>query len=780
MSQTPSENPSHVPAEAIHDAMLEAARRKRSLRPLVLSGIVIGGLAGPGVTSATADEFGGRVLPPETVPTQPAPAMAEPVEQAPPSPEPQAAMDPPAPAVQEPVVEIAQEPQPMEPQQVVPAAAEAIGRGRHIRRSKEPRRRDATRTGSTSPGLIAQQTPGMSAAQVDLGGFDLAAAKSVPKAQIESFQIPPFLLPIYQAAGAQHGIRWEVLAAINEIETDYGRNLNISSAGAQGWMQFMPPTWRQYGTDANRDGVRDPYNPVDAIFAAARYLKAAGAATDLRRAIWAYNHADWYVRDVLKRARRIAATPPALVDALAGLSEGRFPVAGSGKMSATRSGALVHATGGSAVVAVQDGRVVSSGTSERLGHFIRIRDAQGTVYTYSQLGGVGLEREGSGWARELPETTMPAPDLPDEDDPHEHGEHDPGDQAHGELRPAWPALPPMGELQAAFVSPEPAAADAEAAAAAPEPQPAEEPVVQPRRGMRVLAGTVLGRVSEVAAIGFGIKPSGSGRIDPLPVLKGWRLLQDTALFRVRGRAAGQPGQVLLMSKEALQHRVLHDERITIYECGRQDVQTGVIDRRVLATMAFLAESGLHPTISSLNCGHSYLTASGNVSAHSSGNAVDVAAINGTPIIGNQGEGSITDRTIRRLLTLQGAMRPNQIISLMKYSGASNTLVMSDHADHIHVGFPGAPGTSTGTGAALSNTVLKPRQWDDLMQRLAQIENPGVSTKPSRHALKVARKRARSRAKEAAAAAAREQALGYDSYQEGVKDPFMPPWLARNH
>src|SRR4051794_23921024 len=114
----------------------------------------------------------------------------------------------------------------------------------------------------------------------------------VPNFFIDKFRIPPFLLPIYQAAGIEYGVRWEVLAGINEIETDYGRNLNVSSAGALGWMQFMPSTWKQYGVDANKDGRKDPYNPVDAIFAAARYLKAAGADTDVRRAIFAYNHAD--------------------------------------------------------------------------------------------------------------------------------------------------------------------------------------------------------------------------------------------------------------------------------------------------------------------------------------------------------------------------------------------------------------------------------------------------------------------------------------------------------
>ncbi|MEA2439887.1 MAG: hypothetical protein QOH76_1311, partial [Thermoleophilaceae bacterium] len=122
-----------------------------------------------------------------------------------------------------------------------------------------------------------------------------SAINGVPNFVIQKFKVPIFLLPIYQAAGIQYGVRWEVLAAINEIETDYGRNLNVSSAGALGWMQFMPATWKMYGVDANQDGKRDPYNPVDAIFAAARYLKAAGAQTDLRKAIFAYNHAGWYV-----------------------------------------------------------------------------------------------------------------------------------------------------------------------------------------------------------------------------------------------------------------------------------------------------------------------------------------------------------------------------------------------------------------------------------------------------------------------------------------------------
>ena len=89
----------------------------------------------------------------------------------------------------------------------------------------------------------------------------------------------------------------------------------------------MPASWEAYGVDGNQDGLADPYNPVDAIFAAARYLKAAGADKDIRAAVFAYNHADWYVDSVLLRAQVIGGLPANLVGSLTGLTEGRFPVA---------------------------------------------------------------------------------------------------------------------------------------------------------------------------------------------------------------------------------------------------------------------------------------------------------------------------------------------------------------------------------------------------------------------------------------------------------------------
>ncbi|HEX4011707.1 MAG TPA: lytic murein transglycosylase [Solirubrobacteraceae bacterium] len=117
---------------------------------------------------------------------------------------------------------------------------------------------------------------------------------------------PSFLIPIYMEAGKKYDVPWEVLAAINAIESDYGRNLNTSSAGAIGWMQFEPSTWRQYGMAVDGHSVPNPYDPRDAIFSAARYLAAAGAAKDVAGAVFSYNHASWYVDEVLSRARAIA------------------------------------------------------------------------------------------------------------------------------------------------------------------------------------------------------------------------------------------------------------------------------------------------------------------------------------------------------------------------------------------------------------------------------------------------------------------------------------------
>jgi murein DD-endopeptidase MepM/ murein hydrolase activator NlpD len=111
------------------------------------------------------------------------------------------------------------------------------------------------------------------------------------------------LRPLWEQAAAAYGVPWPVLAAINKIESNFGQNMGPSSAGAVGWMQFMPSTWLRWGTDADGNGLADPWTAADAIYSAARYLAAAGGQSDIRRAVFAYNHADWYVNEVLALAQ---------------------------------------------------------------------------------------------------------------------------------------------------------------------------------------------------------------------------------------------------------------------------------------------------------------------------------------------------------------------------------------------------------------------------------------------------------------------------------------------
>jgi hypothetical protein len=553
----------------------------------------------------------------------------------------------------------------------------------------------------------------------------------VPNFIIDSFEIPPFLLPIYQACGTEYGVPWEVLASINKIETGFGTNLNVSSAGALGWMQFLPSSWEAFGVDANGDGRKDPYNPVDAICAAANYLKIAGAHDDLYQAIFAYNHADWYVQEVLLYARAYGRLPSDLVGSLTGLTEGaHFPVAADARYaddvaaraalksgesvdygnaaevissSPTPRGINIFSEDGAPVVAVNDGVIRKLGHSDRLGDFVVLEDTYGNRYTYAELGHLVRNR------RLVVMPTGKEKRVPVESE---------------NLRPRLRAFPERAdgkstdELQAAV------AASAKGSL---------------KVGSKVIAGTVLGRVGEGADgidphINFSIRPAGKGapRIDPKPILDGWKLLEATAIYRAKGKspfAQLSGAGVLLLSKEALQKRVLANKSLEIYECGREDIAGGRIDRRVMAMLEYLTVKGFDLTVTSLQCGHGLLTVSGNVSEHTTGTAVDIPVINGAPVLGNQGPGSPTEELIRTVLRLQGTMHPHQVISLLDFPGPTS-FPMSDHADHVHVGYHPLAGDAEAKFAAL----LKPDQWQRLVDRLGEIENPDVPVSPSKFSI----------------------------------------------
>ena len=114
------------------------------------------------------------------------------------------------------------------------------------------------------------------------------------------------LLSYYRKAEAATGIEWEVLAAVNLVETGMGRIDGVSVANAQGPMQFLPTTWAEQGIGAG--DIRDPH---DAIQAAARYLVRRGGLQDIRRGLWGYNNSDYYGRAVLLYASLMKEDPAA-------------------------------------------------------------------------------------------------------------------------------------------------------------------------------------------------------------------------------------------------------------------------------------------------------------------------------------------------------------------------------------------------------------------------------------------------------------------------------------
>ncbi len=565
----------------------------------------------------------------------------------------------------------------------------------------------------------------------------------VPNFVIDSFEIPPFLLPIYQACGAEYGIPWEVLASINKIETGFGTNLNVSSAGAVGWMQFLPSSWETYGLDANGDGRKDPYNPVDAICAAAHYLKVAGGTHDLYDAILAYNHADWYAQEVLLYARAYGKLPSDLIGSLTGLTEGaHFPIAANARYaddisaraalkgsrpdsrdsgsaaavissSPTRRGINIFSHEKAPVVAVNDGVIRKIGSSSKLGKYVVLEDTYGNRYTYAELGEIVRDHRtvvvSSGKEQQIPVESQ-------------------------DLRPRLRALP---DRAAAGAQPE---GEGGAATDSVSPAPADGSL---RVGSKVIAGTVLARVAGGEGgidphINFSIRPAGRGapRIDPKPILDGWKLLEATAIYRAKGKNPFESqlsgAGVLLLSKDALEKRVLDDNGLSIYPCGRQDIETGQIDRRVLAVLEYLRSKGFAMTITALKCGHSLLTTSGNVSEHSTGDAVDIAVINGVPVTGHQGPGTLVDELIRDVLALQGTMHPHQVISLEDLPGETS-FALPDHYDHVHIGYYPVATEASPLESEFS-VLLKPDQWQRLIGRLSEIENPEVPIGPSKYSL----------------------------------------------
>jgi murein DD-endopeptidase MepM/ murein hydrolase activator NlpD len=140
-----------------------------------------------------------------------------------------------------------------------------------------------------------------------LGGGKDAGFRSGAPTAFAVADIPAEYLPVFLRAQEKYGVSWAVLAAICRVETEFGKNVAVSDAGAVGLMQFMPATFEQYKQDGDNDGVYDPYNPWDAIYSAANMLKAGGFSVDPRGAIFKYNHANWYVNKIMDFAAQYSS-----------------------------------------------------------------------------------------------------------------------------------------------------------------------------------------------------------------------------------------------------------------------------------------------------------------------------------------------------------------------------------------------------------------------------------------------------------------------------------------
>jgi hypothetical protein len=165
-----------------------------------------------------------------------------------------------------------------------------------------------------------------------------------------------------------------------------------------------------------------------------------------------------------------------------------------------------------------------------------------------------------------------------------------------------------------------------------------------------------------------------------------RFADKAAALARYDRAVGLTALVkgLESAKPRIATRLLSDRMVSIYGAGRNDIVADRVDVRVLAMIAYLRESFGQVTVSSLISGHRLYARPGVVSAHIPGRAVDIAALSGVSIQGNQQPGGITERAVREILFAPAEIMPRQVISLLGMGGPS--FPMGNHHDHIHLGW----------------------------------------------------------------------------------------------
>jgi hypothetical protein len=421
--------------------------------------------------------------------------------------------------------------------------------------------------------------------------------------------VPAYLGPIYQAAAQAYDLGPagpSILAAINEIESGFGQNLGPSSAGAEGWMQFMPSTWATYGVDADGDGTKDPNNPNDAIFAAARYLRAAGMPEDPEGAIFAYNHADWYVADVMARAACFSGIGsgaigglsliPKLQELVCSPADGSRESIPDEYMKAFEDAAGRYELGQGGVWA--------------LAAVARVESNFGKGMSPDQLASAGpLGITDDNWKEFAVDG--------DGDGKIQH--ESPADSAATLARMIWAS----GDLRAGLF----------------QHNHAEWYVDTVLNDAEAMAGSC-----QVKTVAYSVALPG-----PTNAPINWSNVE------------------LSNSLEMV------------------DIQSGAIDPRILNLIGAISQQ--HTIrISSLRSDHPKLTASGNVSNHYYGRAMDISAIDGVPCTDVSPEGPC-GTIARQLGALPAGQEPTELIFCFDPDGPKpNGFAQADHCDHVHVGF----------------------------------------------------------------------------------------------
>ena len=417
---------------------------------------------------------------------------------------------------------------------------------------------------------------------------------------------PRNLVPIYIEASKKYGLGErgpQILAAINSIETDFGRLNNVTSyAGAIGWMQFMPSTWDMYATDGDGDGKTDPYNPRDAIHAAARYLQAAGAPGDWYDAIWAYNHADWYVQDVLDKA----ACYGALEDTVEVEEELK-----------------------TYVCKASDARVL-----EIPNYYMRgFEDAAGRY----ELGKRGI------WV--LAAVARLESDYGRGMTPRQLSENGP----MGLSREEWKQFGVDG--------------DGDGYVERDEPWDGIATFARMLWSHPTLEAGLFDHNHAAWYVEAAVKDAGRIAGDCETAKTEWNIAYPV------------PTNSTEINWDNLQ---------VLNSTAANDIQNGLIDPRVTNLLAILTQK-YSLLISSLRSDHSMMTASGNVSNHYGGRAMDIAAVNGVPCTDQSATSPCTE-VIQILASLPDGVKPTELIYGWDVDGAGPAFAMSDHADHIHAGF----------------------------------------------------------------------------------------------